>query len=136
MAPGAPGEGRENEPDPCCARGVAALAVAALLGGGGGAALGAAPGCNLAPQLRDLTINQGLGSYTPLAWGKDTLFRLYMSQPSCAASGALIQVTGATLTVGEAAHQDRVRDDTKFGDRPTRRSRPIARRLRSIRPGM
>ena len=66
---------------------VAVLAVAALLGGGGGAALGAAPGCNLAPQLRDLTINQGLGSYTPLAWGKDTLFRLYMSQPSCAASG-------------------------------------------------
>jgi CSLREA domain-containing protein len=49
--------------------------------------------------LRDLTINQGLGSYTPLAWGKDTLLRLYMSQPSCAASGSLIQVTGATLTV-------------------------------------
>jgi CSLREA domain-containing protein len=49
--------------------------------------------------LRDLTINQGLGSYTPLAWGKDTLLRLYMSQPSCAASGALIQVTGGTLTV-------------------------------------
>jgi CSLREA domain-containing protein len=49
--------------------------------------------------LRDLTINQGLGSYTPLAWGKDTLLRLYMSQPSCAASGSLIQVTGGTLTV-------------------------------------
>ena len=81
---------------------VAALAVAALLGGvGGGAALGAGSAtCTLAPQLRDLTINQGLGSYTPLAWGKDTLFRLYMSQPSCAANGALIQVTGATLTVG------------------------------------
>ena len=79
---------------------VAAFAAAVLLvGGGGGAALGAGS-CTLAPQLRDLTINQGLGSYTPLAWGKDTLLRLYMSQPSCAANGALIQVTGATLTVG------------------------------------
>jgi CSLREA domain-containing protein len=70
-----------------------------LIGGGGATALGAAPACILAPQLRDLTINQGLGSYTPLAWGKDTLVRFYMSQPSCAASGSLIQVTGATLTV-------------------------------------
>lgn len=79
---------------------VAALVAAALLVGGGGApALGAGPACVLAPQLRDLTINQGLGSYTPLAWGKDTLLRLYMSQPSCAASGSLIQVTGGTLTV-------------------------------------
>ena len=58
---------------------VAALVVATTLGGGGGVALGAAPACNLAPQLRDLTVNQGLGSYTPLAWGKDTLLRLYMS---------------------------------------------------------
>lgn len=80
---------------------VAAVAAAVLLlGVGGGAALGAGSAtCTLAPTLRDLTINQGLGSYTPLAWGKDTLFRLYMSQPSCAANGALIQVTGATLTV-------------------------------------
>ena len=77
-------------------------------------ALGAARRCTLAPQLRDLTINQGLGSYTPLAWGKDTLVRLYMSQPSCAASGALIQVTGATLTVagGGQQEQNRSRDDT------------------------
>jgi CSLREA domain-containing protein len=78
-----------------------------LIGGGGATALGAAPGCTLAPQLRDLTINQGLGSYTPLAWGKDTLVRLYMSQPSCAASGALIQVTGATLTVAGGVSNNR-----------------------------
>jgi CSLREA domain-containing protein len=76
------------------------VAAVLLIGGGGATALGAGPGCTLAPQLRDLTINQGLGSYTPLTWGKDTLVRLYMSQPSCAASGSLIQVTGATLTVG------------------------------------
>ena len=78
-----------------------------LIGGGGATALGAAPGCTLAPQLRDLTINQGLGSYTPLAWGKDTLVRLYMSQPSCAASGSLIQVTGATLTVAGGVSNNR-----------------------------
>jgi CSLREA domain-containing protein len=59
----------------------------------------AAPPCNLVPQLRDLTINQGLGSYSPLAWGKDTLVRLFLSQPSCAPNGALIQITGATLTI-------------------------------------
>jgi CSLREA domain-containing protein len=81
--------------------GAAALVAAVLLvtGSGGAPALGAAPACSLAPQLRDITINQGLGSYAPLAWGKDTLLRLYMSQPSCAASGSLIQVTGATLTI-------------------------------------
>ena len=89
------------------------LVVAAL----GSAALGVfipraatapvAPTCNLIPQLRDVTINQGLGSYSPLAWGKDTLTRLYLSQPSCAPSGALIQITGATLTIagGGAANR-------------------------------
>jgi CSLREA domain-containing protein len=51
------------------------------------------------PQLRDVTVNQGLGSYSPLTWGKDTLVRLYMSQPSCASTGSLIQITGATLSV-------------------------------------
>src|SRR5438093_12096445 len=77
----------------------AAVAVAgALAVGTGSGAQGAAP-CNLVPTLRDVTINQGLGSYTPLAWSKDTLVRLYMSQPSCASTGALIQVTKATLTI-------------------------------------
>jgi CSLREA domain-containing protein len=78
---------------------VAAAVVATVLAIGGGSTALAAPTCNLVPQLRDVTINQGLGSYSPLAWGKDTLVRLYLSQPSCAPTGALIQVTGGTLTI-------------------------------------
>src|SRR3954454_8330881 len=58
-----------------------------------------ATACNLVPQLRDVTINQGVGSYSPLQYGKETLVRLYLSMPACAASGASIQVTGATLSV-------------------------------------
>src|SRR5436190_6675190 len=59
--------------------------------------------CNLVPQLRDVSINQGVGSYSPLAYGKETLVRLYLSMPSCAASGASVQVTGATLSVSGAS---------------------------------
>jgi CSLREA domain-containing protein len=59
--------------------------------------------CNLVPQLRDVTVNQGVGSYSPLQLGKETLVRLYLSMPSCAASGASVQVTGATLTVSGAS---------------------------------
>jgi CSLREA domain-containing protein len=86
---------------------VAAALVAAVLAIGGSSTAFAAPTCNLVPQLRDVTINQGLGSYSPLAWGKDTLVRLYLSQPSCAPSGALIQITGGTLTIagGGAANR-------------------------------
>src|SRR5439155_5044985 len=58
-----------------------------------------AASCTIAPQLRDVTINQGLGSYTPLAAGKTTLVRTYFSLPSCAGNGAGIEVRGATLTV-------------------------------------
>ena len=47
-----------------------------------------APPCNLVPQLRDVTINQGLGAYSPLVNGKETLVRFYLSMPSCAGSGA------------------------------------------------
>jgi CSLREA domain-containing protein len=51
------------------------------------------------PQLRDVTVNQGLGAYSPLVNGKETLARFYLSKPSCAGSGASIQVTGGTLAV-------------------------------------
>src|SRR2546423_6076621 len=55
--------------------------------------------CSLVPQLRDTTINQGLGSYPRLARGKETLVRLYMRLPSCADADDSIAMTGGTLTV-------------------------------------
>lgn len=62
--------------------------------------------CTLSPQLSSFTINQGLGSYstlTNLVRGKDTVVRLYLSMPSCAASGDSMSLTGATLTVNNVA---------------------------------
>jgi CSLREA domain-containing protein len=80
------------------ASGAVAVLAAGLLALGGSGAHGA-PACNLVPQLRDITVNQGLGSYSPLEYGKETLVRAYLSMPSCAGSSASIQVTNATLTV-------------------------------------
>jgi parallel beta-helix repeat protein len=59
----------------------------------------APPACTLVPQLRDVTINQGLSTYSPFVNGKETLARFYLSLPSCAGSGASIQITGGTLEV-------------------------------------
>ena len=39
------------------------------------------PTCNLVPQLRDVTVNQGVGAYSPLVNGKETLVRFYLSMP-------------------------------------------------------
>jgi parallel beta-helix repeat protein len=64
---------------------------------------GAATTCSLAPVLRDITVNQGLGSYPQLVRGKETLVRLYMSLPSCASRTASISVTGGTLTISNGA---------------------------------
>src|SRR5205085_12475335 len=61
---------------------------------------GAAPPLSLL--LRDVTINQGLGSYTLLARGKQTIVRLFLSLPSNAASDASMAVTGTTLTLNNA----------------------------------
>ena len=58
----------------------------------------AAAACDVRPQLRDITANQGVGSYATVARGKQTLVRLYLSLPSCATNGESIAVTGATLT--------------------------------------
>jgi CSLREA domain-containing protein len=80
-----------------------ALVTATLAVGGSVRTATSATACNLVPQLRDVTINQGVGSFTPLEFGKETLVRLYLSMPSCAASGASIQVTGATLSVSGAS---------------------------------
>jgi CSLREA domain-containing protein len=55
--------------------------------------------CALVPQFRDITINQGLGSYTKLVQGKETLLRAYLSLPSCASSTATIALKGGSVTV-------------------------------------
>jgi Tol biopolymer transport system component len=60
---------------------------------------GAPPACDLTQlQLRDSTVNQGLGSYDRLVRGKETLVRLYFSMPTCADSRSSIQITGGTLS--------------------------------------
>src|SRR5213593_295746 len=63
----------------------------------------AAGSCSLVPELRAITVNQGLGSYTPLVRGKETLFRAFLAMPKCAvATGATldsIALTGGQLQV-------------------------------------
>jgi CSLREA domain-containing protein len=82
--------------------------AAALLATGTGSAAKAAPPtttttttttCTLTPQLRGVTINQGLNSYLALARGKEALVRPYLSLPSCAWGVGAIQVTGGSVTV-------------------------------------
>src|SRR6187549_766020 len=88
-----------------CLRGFAYGVGVALVGAavlGVGRASSAATPCTLAPVLRDATVNQGL-PYPKLVRGKETLVRLYLSLPSCAASGSSIQVSGGTLTVAGGA---------------------------------
>ena len=58
-----------------------------------------APACALVPQLREVTINQGLGSYPKLVQGKETLVRAYLSLPSCASTTSAIRIVGGALTV-------------------------------------
>ncbi|MCZ3388216.1 MAG: hypothetical protein LH645_03645 [Actinomycetia bacterium] len=72
-----------------------AASLAALPGGSAAAAT-----CTLVPQLRDITVTQGVGSYSPLVRGKEALVRSYLSLPSCATvKGQSIAVTRATLNV-------------------------------------
>ncbi len=55
--------------------------------------------CNLVPELRDVTINQGVGAYSPLVRGKEALVRAYLSKPSCASSSDVIELVDASLAV-------------------------------------
>lgn len=84
------------------ARALLATSVAAGLLVSGTSAPASAE-CVLAPVLRDYTLNQGLGSYSPLARGKETLVRFYLSKPQCDTSTALIEVTKATLSLDDVA---------------------------------
>lgn len=55
--------------------------------------------CTLVPQLRDVTITQGVGSYARFVRGKEALARFYLSLPSCASTSSSIAITGGSLTV-------------------------------------
>ena len=72
---------------------VTALLAASPLGSASAAA------CALTPRLRDVTIVQGVGSYSPLVRGKEALVRSYLSLPNCAVAGSSIAVTDASLDV-------------------------------------
>src|SRR6478672_7621223 len=91
------GEGRRSRPGIAILGATLAVVIVAVLQAS--ASLAApAPTCNLVPQLRAVTMNQGLG-YGTLARGKDTLVRLFLSLPSCAASSNTVALTGGNLTV-------------------------------------
>src|SRR6478672_11427390 len=90
------GEGRRSRPGIAILGATLAVVIVAVLQASASLAAPAAT-CNLVPQLRAVTVNQGFG-YATLARGKDTLVRLFLSLPSCASSGNTIGVTGATLT--------------------------------------
>src|SRR5918994_7581551 len=70
---------------------VIAVACAATLGFSGSATRAAAA-CMYAPVLRGYTITQGIGSYAVLARNKETLVRLYLSGPDCAARGSDVKL--------------------------------------------
>lgn len=59
--------------------------------------------CNLVPQLRDVTINQGLGSYPTLVRGKETLVRFYLSLPACHDNNDSIELTSASFVAQRAS---------------------------------
>ena len=52
----------------------------------------------LVPVLKELMRGQGL-PYSKLVRGKETLVRAYMTKPSCADSGNIIEITGGSLVV-------------------------------------
>lgn len=78
---------------------IAAVAMVALAPQVGQTFAAGTTGCTLQPAVRDTTVNQGVGSYAKLTQGKDTLVRLYLTMPSCAASTDTIVITGGTLDI-------------------------------------
>jgi hypothetical protein len=86
-----------------------AVVAAGLVVGGSRGAGGLSPctATQLVPQLGDVTINQGVGSYATerLARGKDTLVRFYLTLPSVVGTSCngSINVTSANMTVTSGA---------------------------------
>lgn len=62
-----------------CAAIVAAMVVAPMSASAAGCT-----GTGWNPLLSSATVNQGVGTYTPLVRGKTTLVRLFLTEPSCA----------------------------------------------------
>src|SRR4051794_30410040 len=79
---------------------VAVLAGATLATGGSASAAGGCTSAQLVPQLREFSVNQGLPSYGALVRGKDTVVKLYLSLPTCAAGtkATISLASGSTLT--------------------------------------
>ena len=102
--------------------GTAVGLAARPVGGGGGT-------CDLTQlQLRDSTVNQGLGSYDRLVRGKETLVRLYLEPAVVRPRRHRIQITGGTLSGHRRGHDARsgihrhahARLDVSRPSRPTR----------------
>jgi hypothetical protein len=88
--------------------GLAALAISVLLGGLLAAAkpqtasgLSNCTASELVPALREVSVNQGVGSYARRVRGKETLAKFFLSNPTTCVvtSTQSLNVTGATLTV-------------------------------------
>lgn len=77
---------------------VAAAAALPLAVTSGAGSASAADAC-LVPQLRDVMVSQGLPSYARLTSGKTALVKYFLSAPSCAPTGASIQITGGSLSL-------------------------------------
>src|SRR5688572_30631982 len=93
---------RRGVPHQRSARQLVSLTTAVLMVASFFVALPAsAAGCgptDLVPQVRGYSINQGLSSYASLVRGKDIVFRLFLSRPSCAdGTTSSVALTGATL---------------------------------------
>src|SRR4029450_9681476 len=87
--------------------GLAALVISVLLGGLAAAKPQTASGLSnctaseLVPALREVSVNQGVGSYARRVRGKETLVKFFLSNPTTCVvtSTQSLNVTGATLTV-------------------------------------
>jgi hypothetical protein len=88
--------------------GLGALVVMVLLGGMLAAArpqtasgLSNCTSSELVPALREVTVNQGVGSYARRVRGKETLVKFFLSNPTTCTvtSTQLLRITAATLTV-------------------------------------
>jgi hypothetical protein len=89
---------------PSVAVALAALTTVAALALPGPAAAATCAAGELVPQVRGYSINQGLSSYKDLVRGKDLVFRLFLSRPTCAeGTTQSVSLTGASLAVKAGA---------------------------------
>ena len=87
-----------------CVALVASVLLGGLLAAAGPQTASGLSNCTaaeLVPALREVTVNQGVGSYSRLVRGKETLVKFFLSNPSTCTvtSTQSLNITGATLTV-------------------------------------